>query len=374
MKTAVGRTGISLGVAVSKALGLDLSFHRTWLEVLVRPIGGTMLIKSYRFMRLEAGDGETRIEKRTSGSEGKLKTLGKAIIHRPFNGKPGKGLEQTKADITGIVMCFREELLSLVELEKKIVEAQNAVKKYTRDLNRYNLTNSKDFLDLVGKCASGLLKTEDHNLPKKYINEPGEIISDLDKVDKSIYNVFKTCKELESIQNSYIKTLFDFVNSSFKSWVENNGKDKISFLSFKRNEVTKDLLRRIRKYVNENCELKDLIAFDVNKIDNNEIDFSVKLKPKIIEEKQGLSLKNKIIVGGKGLLEFSSERIFKTKGMIDDNVWSEKDKGGILVSMDKERSFSLANDGTFKQQYQYASDIVEHIKMHLRTSIWTTIK
>ena len=45
--------------AINGTVGLDLSFFRTYLEVILRPIGGTMLLKSNRYMRLEAGDGET---------------------------------------------------------------------------------------------------------------------------------------------------------------------------------------------------------------------------------------------------------------------------------------------------------------------------
>ncbi len=40
---------------------IDLSLLRTVLEAFVKPVGGTMLIKSHRFMRLEAGKGETKL-------------------------------------------------------------------------------------------------------------------------------------------------------------------------------------------------------------------------------------------------------------------------------------------------------------------------
>ncbi len=40
---------------------IDLSLIRTVLEAFIKPVGGTMLIKSHRFMRLEAGKGETKL-------------------------------------------------------------------------------------------------------------------------------------------------------------------------------------------------------------------------------------------------------------------------------------------------------------------------
>ena len=44
---------------------VDLSLVRNVLEMLIRPIGGKMLIKSNRYMHLEAGDGETIVDKNT---------------------------------------------------------------------------------------------------------------------------------------------------------------------------------------------------------------------------------------------------------------------------------------------------------------------
>ena len=45
--------------AINNEMFVDLSFLRTYIEVILRPIGGTMLIKSHRYIRIEAGDGST---------------------------------------------------------------------------------------------------------------------------------------------------------------------------------------------------------------------------------------------------------------------------------------------------------------------------
>ena len=57
-------------VGAGLKMAFDLSLYRTWFESIFRPIGGTMLIKSHRFMRLEAGKGQTAI----NSSKGSLKT------------------------------------------------------------------------------------------------------------------------------------------------------------------------------------------------------------------------------------------------------------------------------------------------------------
>jgi hypothetical protein len=53
--------GVAYGATFAKMFGLNLSTYRTWLEVLLRPIGGTMLIKSHRFMHLESGRGQSGV-------------------------------------------------------------------------------------------------------------------------------------------------------------------------------------------------------------------------------------------------------------------------------------------------------------------------
>ena len=41
---------------------IDISLARTVLEVFLRPIEGTMLVKSKRYLKLEAGDGKAQIK------------------------------------------------------------------------------------------------------------------------------------------------------------------------------------------------------------------------------------------------------------------------------------------------------------------------
>lgn len=48
---------------INKLKILDVSLIRTFVEAFLKPIGGNMLIKSRRFMRLEAGDGVTKLPK-----------------------------------------------------------------------------------------------------------------------------------------------------------------------------------------------------------------------------------------------------------------------------------------------------------------------
>ena len=53
-----------LKTAIGKLSPIDMKLIRTIIETFLRPIGGTMLIKSYRYMRLEAGKGSAKIADR----------------------------------------------------------------------------------------------------------------------------------------------------------------------------------------------------------------------------------------------------------------------------------------------------------------------
>ena len=46
---------------IKKLMPIDMGLIRTVMETFLRPIGGTMLIKSNRYLRLEAGKGETKV-------------------------------------------------------------------------------------------------------------------------------------------------------------------------------------------------------------------------------------------------------------------------------------------------------------------------
>lgn len=61
----LGDFGIEFGTNIlSKFQAIDMGLIRTIIETFLRPIGGTLLIKSNRYLRMEAGKGETRISSR----------------------------------------------------------------------------------------------------------------------------------------------------------------------------------------------------------------------------------------------------------------------------------------------------------------------
>lgn len=72
------------GTAIGKLSPIDMKLIRCVMETFLRPIGGTLLIKSYRYMRLEAGKGSANILGRAFTEQRWIKSssLIGAITHR----------------------------------------------------------------------------------------------------------------------------------------------------------------------------------------------------------------------------------------------------------------------------------------------------
>ena len=62
-KDTLGTAALQAGVNIVGAGQIDLTFIRTLLEVFLKPVDGTMYLKSKRYMLLEAGSGEVQVDK-----------------------------------------------------------------------------------------------------------------------------------------------------------------------------------------------------------------------------------------------------------------------------------------------------------------------
>ena len=62
-KDTLGTAALQAGVNICGAGQIDLTFIRTLLEVFLKPVDGTMYLKSKRYMLLEAGSGEVQVDK-----------------------------------------------------------------------------------------------------------------------------------------------------------------------------------------------------------------------------------------------------------------------------------------------------------------------
>ncbi|MBR6699339.1 MAG: Ig-like domain-containing protein [Bacteroidaceae bacterium] len=346
---------------------IDLSLYRTWFESIFRPIGGTMLIKSHRFMRLEAGKGQTAI----NSSKGSLKTDSKKqttinLITSSFKALGNYAFDAKENIVPDNVWT------SIIAVQGKIVDAYN---KYTilwsswnslkqNIINKYNSLAPNTFgeelndIDAVRQKYLEYVKGLD-----RLVYESTDYTKELNNQCLSMINTIST---INNFINSNLEIDFDFLrdkcntwNTKMSSWltsisITNAGLDTSSnppmqelLLSTVEAECRKCIYNNIRKIWNkqENSALKDLIQ--IKNIDNIGSDtlpatFDEKyLKENITithnyDHKHALRLMG-VAAGGMGLT-----------GIMDDRSWSKKDTGNILLSAEAGKMYRFGADGSFK--------------------------
>ena len=357
----IGKSFIALGVGTLKnVLGLDLSFHRTWLEVLIRPIGGTMLIKSYRFMRLEAGDGVTQLPKRNVVEVDK--ESGFIYLKRGYFDTDG-GMAAILEELRDIVQKVKSAFTWAEELLRIIKEVEISVKNF-RSLSPVDL----GFYDIIKKCGSlvkddyiDLTKVE-NGLLNKYADVYIYYNECLSNMDVSVQHFNRLCNDFLELKHSetWKKELWPSLEKcadNLDKWLENCGEGTLQYIPINLNEEIKRkcLFEEIKYYIKNHKKLKDIVEIDD---DFNDFDINEVIKVKLAIENVMEQKENKILTIANGITGL--------EGMLDDNVWGIKDKGSILISSNKNRYFNLANDGTFKQG-DFAINVVEKIREMIRT-------
>lgn len=340
-------------VGAGLKMGFDLSLYRTWFESIFRPIGGTMLIKSHRFMRLEAGKGQTAI----NSSKGSLKTDSKMqttinVITSPFKALGNFAFDAKENIVPDNVWT------TIIAVQGRIV---NAYEVYNKLRNTWN--NLKN--DISQKYT---------HIDK---NHRGEYINNINGIADSTYD------EIEAIKNTYldlqndITAITDIINTKPKitsnilneistngaNWIsdwfkaisaDKNDNNKLNYQDIRIKDDIVALEKRCRNCIynniteiwnkNENAALKDLINIEEIGHDGqtNLPTFDEKyLKEKITishwyDHKIALRIMG-VLSGGVGLT-----------GIADDRSWSEKDTGNILLSAEAGKMYRFGADGSFK--------------------------
>lgn len=345
---------------------IDLSLYRTCFESIFRPIGGTMLIKSHRFMRLEAGKGQTAI----NSSKGSLKTDSKKqtainIFTSPFKALGNYAFDAKENIVPDNVWT------SIIAVQGKIV---NAYKEYTILYNNWTSleNNIKKKYNSLAPNTFGEGPNNINAVRQKYL----EYVKGLDlllyessnytkELNDQCLSMIHTISTINNIINSNRQIDFTFLrekcqtlHTKMSSWltsisITNTGLDTSSNppmqelpLPTVEAECRKCIYNNIREiWFNDNNALKDLIQ--IKNIDNIGSDtlpatFDEKyLKENITithnyDHKHALRLMG-VAAGGMGLT-----------GIMDDRSWSKKDTGNILLSAEAGKMYRFGADGSFK--------------------------
>lgn len=292
---------------------VDISHYRHILEILLRPIGGTMLLKSNRYMRLEAGEGETIIDDSVDYNEDSFSRFCSSLINYPFdsvqtinivkermynafakykqvkdlivktielakevNGEEGKTIVQNI--ITQEEVLKKEDLVKLNSFDDLQAETKERIKKIRKSIERINNEISKIKND---KDLKGQMKNEFTTLWDRFKSQMG--------------NLTNNTMEYTNIRKRQLML------SEFKEVFKNSGNNRINI-----SDNTTDQGNLTLKQLKESITTKDLSS-----------------KPREI-----------------------SAKVLGFEKFLDDKTWTSRDTGAILFSDNKDNYYKIGKEGS----------------------------
>lgn len=210
-----------LNAAVLKKIQpIDMGLIRTFMETLLRPIGGTLLIKSNRYLCIEAGKGEAKIP----GRNLKLSNL-EAIRTGGFKHKE-------TASFFGDIVAAHQFIIELFNTCKANAEAINAQKVEYESAQRNAIQqNSVYQCNPAPKDFNNLIRDILNNTPyqpSKPINTNKEAKNNAKKLNDAAKELDKLVKK--SVWDNVIKSLSKSLSDTCKNALEiGNNAQRITY-------------------------------------------------------------------------------------------------------------------------------------------------
>lgn len=299
--------------AINGTVGLDLSFFRTYLEVILRPIGGTMLLKSNRYMRLEAGDGETIVDDTVDHNDDSF-SKGFCSV---FN---------LKLDSVQTINTVRERMYNAFLKYNKI---KDLIVNTVDDASRLNTEEKAIVHDIF--ITTGVIKEKDLDNIPAYLNLGAE-------AKESIKNIRKYSErisiEISEIDNDIdfkgqIKEKFTSLWDIFKDKMTNLGDNTITFPDIKKKQLMLSEFKEVFKNSgNTRINISDYIPAQ--------------------EELTLKQLKEHITINEKSSSKAAEicGKIFGFENYLDDKTWTSRDTGAILFSDNKDNYYRIGKEGS----------------------------
>lgn len=368
---------------------IDMNLIRTAFETIVRPCGGTMLIKSNRYLCFEAGKGETQIAGRQTVKQLGMGATGKLFLKPDQLREVTIRYQDTDKVATNRIPIHINNVIQAIQAAKEAFDTINAnisraKDAYIKAYSKYIATNfsTDDFVNPVPQDFNTLYPNNIGSFNKfKMQNEPGpnlqksfkrftfikNYVEELNKnaiyikdkrlTDNKIWNDFKEVY----LQDTVVKRL---ISLPANTEIENNLKNLFENFTT-RNYLThgpsnlnvakkRRLVYKVLKILINNqstTEIKDSIYKEIKKIrlsrpeliDNanafiNVQDWNTWCDNKIAYEGDASKL-NKFKEGGK---EFGKELvkralgIDKLRGMLDQYIWDTNEDAGKILFSDQE--------------------------------------
>ncbi len=303
--------------ATNKQAGLDLSYVRNVMEVFLRPIGGNMLIKSHRYVRVEAGKG-----KAIGTSSDKSKNSFLSYVFCKDRKCLEASLNETKSDVLLLVSKFEDirRLIFNIEPLKGNLNSQISRDAFISLLQGGKLISNNAYLASAMNINDQTEAADLHQI----FTYVGEIVG--------IKNWFK---KFDGAKIERFNNILDRLWEFFIDYMQdiNNNTNGLADININIKEI---LYMAIYNHVKDNKNLKSVIK--MSKWDDNWA--------------QRIDLENVIeTIESKNTLNFFKEGIHDAMGvsdflkLADDRAWTDRDNGAIFFSDNKDKTFKIGNDG-----------------------------
>lgn len=295
---------------------LDLSVYRNLLETVLRPVGGTMLIKSNRYMRLEAGDGVTTANKSLNDTTKRLINPG---VRRLKKAKE----EALKA--YNELEEFKRNLSEVVDNYKNIQGRGNY-----NDVDFFDRDKVKEFDNIVisDKDGLGISRLFSHHI---------------ETVRDSLETLYNTKTILAGYQCEKYLTQVNNLWDNMKRNLRFDGQYQEHQIDITKREL---VYYYLKDAVEHDTTLNDCMScVDIRDYSQQTIEENVKPKNNT-EESSFLHRLKENAIDNALLMTGAAD-------MYDDKIWCTTDKGAILFSDDKNTFFKIQDDGTLKIGYNH---------------------
>lgn len=380
---------------ILKTAGIDFSLYRHMLEALLRPIGGTMLIKSYRYMKMEAGEGKADIVRtRKSFKDGGWKAVGRTLIRSAFSDKPELRSYKTKVDE------------AITEVEKDVIAYNTFVKTYNELCDANGLLNT--FVNCIPNGWEVKLSTcftvDTNPIEAKYTAEFNNLLGTntqggnvgngpvsvqqgyenlknaVDSIKLKIVNLYKIYKDLTPLNktapsdNPHLAVAANLPSLDDLMGMELSTSKPQPIGKIDLNAAVKSIVTKIKEMEigedknKKKVMLNNMVTVPDVKTWTEWTDFYEVFKPKVEKVSDALTTPSfgKRILGS---LESAAHKALGGEGFYDDNAWGKNEKGGIYMSAHRGKSYCMYEDGTLKLGTQVNIDndmLAEYIRNRVR--------
>ena len=379
---------------------VDMKLIRTIMETFLRPIGGTMLIKSHRYLCIEAGKGKADI-------------LGRNVIKYRWS-KKGKALDFAATGLRSAFSHHGKEILSeyfitddvyqavttinsfIEDLFKKHKNASKLIVKFKTNYNRLhnNLIQNHQLNAQILKNADTVINeaiagTQYNNIIVNRLNLDAQInqeISQLNDLGKILYDTI-TYSEPGSVWDRTIRIRVpdkyrSFINQTIRTEIGDHIINPVSIHNNQQNNIANDPAQTIEgKTIDVGARrniLSKILVEATTQLKSQYITFDNIAKQPAADFSQqrpwqdyvdGITLKLPEGDGkGRKLFGDTAMKAYNIYELMDQYTWDNTQGGEILFSKEKGKILHFTNNGIEDYQQNYENRIkLQELKNFLLT-------